>query len=118
MGRWVFITMLLSLAFIPAECIAEDIKFNCTGVGEGIIWKYTFDIDRETSRGIEKGWTMDGYPYSKDIEVVFTPDRMQIRTAGEKEFGGWIDRTDLSFSYGWANGSCSIITVGKKDPKF
>jgi hypothetical protein len=43
---------------------------------------------------------------------------MQIGTLGTKEFAGWIDRTDLSFSYGWANGSCGIIPVEKKDTKF
>jgi hypothetical protein len=87
-------------------------------VGEGIIWKYTFEIDKETSKGTEKGVTLDGYPYIKYIEVVFTPERMQIGALGAKEFAGWIDRTDLSFSYGWANGSCDIIPVEKKDAKF
>jgi hypothetical protein len=118
MGSIMVIIMLLSLAFVPDECVAENIKFSCTGVGEGIIWKYTFDIDKETSRGLEKGWTIDGYPYAKDIEVVFTQDRMQIRAVGAKEFTGWIDRTDLSFSYGWANGSCSIMHAVKTDTKF
>jgi len=118
MSKSIVIIMLLSLAFVPAECVAESLKFKCQGVGEGIIWKYTFEINKETSKGIEKGVTLDGYPYTKDIEVILTPERMQIGALGAKEFTGWIDRTDLSFSYGWANGSCDIIPVGKKDTKF
>ena len=84
MSRSVVIIMVLSLAFFPAECVAESLKFNCAGVGEGIIWKYTFEIDKETSKGIEKGVTLGGYPYTKDIEVVFTPERMQIITTAIK----------------------------------
>jgi len=118
MRRGIVIIMLLSVAFFPADGIAEILKFKCQGVGEGIIWKYTFEIDKETSRGIEKGMTLGGYPYAKDIEVIFTPARLEIGALGEKEFGGWIDRNDLSFSYGWANGSCDIIPVEKKGTKF
>lgn len=118
MIRNVTTIMLFLLAFVPGECVAESLKFKCQGVGEGIIWKYTFEIDKETSQGTEKGMTLSGYPYTKDIEVVFTPERMQIGVLGAKELTGWIDRTDLSFSYGWANGSCDIVPVEKKDIKF
>lgn len=118
MSRNIVIIIFIFLAIAPAECLSESLKFKCQGVGEGIIWKYTFEIDKETSKGIEKGVTLDGYPYTKDIEVIFTPERMQISALGAKEFAGWIDRTDLSFTYGWANGSCDIIPVEKKDTKF
>jgi hypothetical protein len=118
MSRNIVTIIFIFLAIAPAECLSESLKFKCQGVGEGIIWKYAFEIDKETSKGIEKGVTLDGYPYTKNIEVVFTPERMQIGALGEKEFAGWIDRTDLSFCYGWANGSCDIIPVGKKDAKF
>ena len=118
MRRIVIIVMLLSFAFISSECDAECLKFNCDGVGEGIIWKYTFEIDKETSKGVEEGMTLDGYPYKKDIEVEFTAEHMHIRALGGGEFSGWIDRTDLSFSYGWANGFCKILPAEKKDIKF
>ena len=118
MRRNMVIIIFIFLACAPAECLSESLKFKCQGVGEGIIWKYTFEIDKETSKGIEKGVTLDGYPYAKDIEVVFTPERMQISAPGAKEFTGWIDRTDLNFAYGWANGSCDIIPMEKKDTKF
>lgn len=118
MSRSIVIIIFIFLAFAPDECLSESLKFKCQGVGEGIIWKYTFEIDKETSKGIEKGVTLDGYPYTKDVEVVFTPERMQISTLGAKEIAGWIDRTDLSFTYNWANGSCDIMSVEKKDTKF
>lgn len=118
MRRCIAIIMFLSFASIPALCFAECLTFKCQGVGEGIIWKYTFEVDRDTATGVEKGVTLAGYPYTKEIEVAFTPERMQIRSSGEQEFAGWIDRGDLSFSYGWANGSCDIIPAEKKDTKF
>jgi len=118
MSRRIVLIIFFLFAFVPAESDAESLQFKCQGVGEGIIWKYTFEIDKDTSKGTEKGVTLGGYPYTKDIEVVFTPERMQIGVLGAKEFTGWIDRSDLSFSYGWANGSCDIISVEKKDTKF
>ena len=55
MSRSIVIIMLSLLGFAPVECAAESLKFKCQGVGEGIIWKYTFEIDKETSKGTKKG---------------------------------------------------------------
>ena len=118
MSRIVIIVTFLSCALVASECAADCLKFSCDGVGEGIIWKYTFEIDKDTSTGVERGMTLDGYPYKKDIEVEFAPEHMHIRASGDEEITGWIDRTDLSFSYGWAHGFCKILSSEKKDIRF
>lgn len=101
---------------------AQDLGFSCEARGENDpykhVWRYTFEIDQETSKGVQKGLNFGGDPYSKDIEVTFTPARMQIKYLGAREYGGYIDRKNLSFSYGGAVGSCKMVPVKKVDTKF
>jgi len=81
-------------------------------------WRYIFEIDRQSAKGVQQGLTFGGTPYSLDIEVVFTPTRMQIRKLGEQEFTGYIDRRDLSFNFGGAIGSCKMVPTEKRKTKF
>lgn len=100
---------------------AQNIGFSCEGEGaapERMMWRYLFEIDQQTAKGVWRGITYGGTPFSKDIEVVFTPARMQIRGLGAQEFTGYIDRSDLSFNFGGAIGSCKIVPVEKSKMKF
>ena len=109
---------LFSLIFCTAVA-AQDLGLTCEALGsDGHVWKYVFEIDQQTYKGVQRGVTYGGIPYSKDIEVVFTPERMQIRALGAAKFEGYVDRSDLSFYFGGANGSCKKTPVAKRDNKF
>jgi hypothetical protein len=99
---------------------AQMIGFSCEARGEGDdhIWRYTFEIDRKTSKGVQRGETFGGDSYSLDIEVVFTPERMQIKKLGAHEFTGFVDRSTLAFSFGGADGKCKMVPVKIKATKF
>lgn len=113
--------MLYSLLIVSATCMSEEVGFRCVAQGappDNVIWKYFFEIDKGTGKGVQSGLTYGGSPYSKDIDVVFTPERMQIRKLGSSDFTGYIDRSDLSFNFGGAIGSCEIVPVSKRENKF
>lgn len=99
-----------------ANASAEELWFSCEGQGtapDNIVWRYIFEIDKDTAKGIQRGVTYGGKSYSSEIEVVFTPALMQIRNPGDQEFTGYIDRRSLSFNFGGAFGSCKILPVEK-----
>ena len=76
-------------------------------------WEYSFLVDDKTLKGVERGKTAGGYPYTKEIEVTFTPERMQVRRFGDRDYSGWIDRRDLTISYGGASGTCKMTEIKK-----
>lgn len=110
--------LAICLFAVCTAASSQDIGFSCEGVGAGMVWRYIFEIDQQTTKGVWRGLAPNGRPYSQDIEVVFTPARMQIRKLGAQEFTGYIDRKDLSFSFGGAIGSCKIVPVEKSSTKF
>lgn len=121
MGKPLKYLVSLSLFVACSTVNAENLGFSCEGEGaapERMVWRYNFEIDQQTSKGIQRGLTYGGRPYSDDIEVVFTPARMQIRKLGAQEFTGYIDRRDLSFNFGGSIGSCKIVPVEKIQTKF
>lgn len=114
---------LLSLCLLSLCCSAEaqDLGFSCEAKGgppENYIWRYSFEIDQKTSKGVQNGVNFGGKAYSEDIEVVFTPARMQIKDLGATKFTGYIDRKTLAFNFGGAVGSCKMVPVKKPDSKF
>jgi hypothetical protein len=94
--------------------------FSCEGrtSDDDHIWRYRFEINEQTSKGVWKGLSYGDIPFTNDIEVVFTPERMQIRKLGAREFVGYIDRRNLSFNVGGAVGTCKMVPVKKPKTKF
>jgi hypothetical protein len=96
-------------------------KMNPTEDDSGTPFRYKFEIDRQTSKGVWTVWNSSDPadpPLIVDIEVVFTPERMQFRKLGQHDFKGFIDRTDLHIDTGGYLGSCKRIPVKKKATKF
>lgn len=113
----------LAICFVCSSTLAhaQNLGFSCEGrepPPEKHVWRYTFEIDQQTSKGVQRGLNYGGTPYSKDIEVVLTPERMQIRTLGARDFTGYIDRRTLAFNFGGAVGSCKKTEVAKPKLQF
>jgi hypothetical protein len=114
-----FVIGTLFSLILSTPGVAQDLGLACEASGsDHHTWKYVFEIDQQTNKGVQRGVTYGGTAYSKDIEVVFTPERMQIRALGAAEFEGYVDRSNLSFYFGGASGSCKKTPVTKRDNKF
>lgn len=105
---------------LSVENTTHNLGFTCqaTSRDDGHVWKYEYEIDKNTSKGVRHGTTYGGSPSSDDIEVVFTPDRMLISYIGKGKYDTSIDRRDLSFNNQGEVGSCVQTTIDKQEPKF
>jgi hypothetical protein len=77
-------------------------------------WEYSFLIDDQILKGVENGTNLGGTRYALDVEVTFTPERMEIKRFNDRDYIGWIDRQDLTINYGGATGTCKMAVVKPK----
>ncbi|MGZ4159740.1 MAG: hypothetical protein ACXVNF_02920 [Neobacillus sp.] len=117
--------LMICLFIVCQIANAQYLGFSCEGVGKIVgPWKLSFEIDQDTLKGVEHGLACNALkppkcvPYSKDIDVVFTPSHMRFKELGSREFDGSIDRKNLRFSYFTLKGTCEIVPVHSEENKF